>query len=576
MHTDFLVDTAPLGWARQIGFTDSNDYFGRVGRVSGVKADSKWHAAEVNLRAGLASQAYHPRMFSLSCIHMFDCGSHTNGPTHSYNIDEFKLVPVLSAARGFKLAVSAADMSGIKGFSWHWSTKPNEAADKQIDGVDKAVLCKSAPQGKAHLHIRAQDNAGNWGQTSHWPFLIDNSSPTVRPTGLWASNIAAASDLTLAVSDSGPAGVNPETLGVKVNGKAYALDPMLTRFDLASGAMRWEWALATGLFGGPVPNGQTLTVDAAPAADFAGNQAAGLRIVAKVDYGSDKEPPLPPEVKCLSQRVVCFDTFTKSVGQWANWGGRWTGIPARVFDKARGHHCLRVVNQRYNSTFGVYARSGAFSLDATPWVSFEYNFPKNVKVHFLAHVGDAWHAIAITSKTKGGDYKTVGAVPNVVADGQWHSTCFNLHDVLDAGIEGGLPSPDVHHLTIAAYQSLYNAAGAAYCVDSFAVFGPGSHRPVFDVSAVDPSGIKAYAFVMDRKPDTIPAKGRTVSSGRIAAPSLTAAGLHYFHVCAQDGAGNWSRPTHFPYHVASIPAPAKPKPKAEAAKPPKPAAKAAK
>ena len=576
VHTDFLVNTAPLGWARQIRFTDYNDYYGLVGSVSSAVADSKWHAAEVNLRASLASQAYHPRMFHVSCVHMADCGSLENGPTQSYHIDDFRIVPVLSATRGFKLAVSATDLSGIKGFSWHWSASPSEDADTQIDGVDKAVLCKAAPQGKAHLHIRAQDNAGNWGVTTHWPFMIDNTPPTARPTGLWAENIAGASDLTLAISDAGPAGVDPETLGVKVNGESSSFDPFFTRFDLASGALSWEWALATGLFSGPVANGTTITIQVPPLADFAGNQAGALKIVAKVAFDRDKEPPLPPEVVCLSQRTVCFDTFTKSLGQWANWGGRWCGIPARALDKGRGHHCVRVVNQHYNSTFGVYARTGAFDLDATPWVSFDYNLPKSVKVHFMAYVGKTWHAIALTSETKGSDYKTVGSVPNVVADGQWHSTCFNLREVLATGIEGGLPSKEVTHLTIAAYQSLYNAAGATYSIDNFAIFGTGSHKPVFDVSAVDPSGIKAYAFAMDQKQDTVPAKDRVVSSGRIAPSPLAAAGQYYLHVCAQDGAGNWSQATHFPYRVASVPASPKPKPTTEAPKIPKPPAEAAK
>jgi len=552
-QTDFLVNTAPHGWMRQIGFTDSSDHFGRLGSISGVIADSKWHGAEVNLRQILATQSYHPHMFHLSGLFLADCPGFTNGPTQQYHIDELIIAPVLSTVRGLKLEATACDPSGIQGLSWHWSAESAVDADQKIDGPSGEITCTSASEGKSYLHVRAQDNAGNWGPTSHWPFLIDSTPPAVAATGLWTRGIAASSQLTLKLTETGPAGVDPETLIVKVNGKDHKLDPLFTRYQVTAGTLSWHWPLATGLFGGPVPNGTTVTFELPSVADFAGNRAKPVQLGVKVDYGSDKEPPLPPEVTCMSQPVECFDTFTKSLGQWANWGGRWTGWPGRFFSKTRGHHFLRVKNKQYNSTFGVYVRSKPFDVAKTPWVSFEYNFPKTVKVHFLANVGGTLYAIKLTSATKQSSYPTIGSVPGIVPNSKWHTTRFNLRDVLTKGIKGGLPTTQISYLTIAAYQSLYNAAGARYYIDDFAIYGAGSHQPVFDVAAVDPSGIKACAYVMDTKPNTVPAKDKPVPSGRITPPPLTQPGHYYLHISVQDGAGNWSHPTHFPYHVATVP-----------------------
>ena len=281
-----------------------------------------------------------------------------------------------------------------------------------------------------------------------------------------------------------------------------------------------------------------------------------------MSYAQDREAPIAPEVACSSRHTECCDTFSRSLGQWANWGGRQAGMPGRVAPDGRGEPCMRVTNLSYNGSFGVYARSQPFSLAKTPWVSFDYNFPKKVKVHFLVYVAGRWHGIGLTSRTKQSDYKTVGSVPGVVADGTWRHAAFNLRDLLHKGIAGGLKDDRARYITIAAYQNLYNSKGTAYYIDNFCIFGPGSLEPAFDVAGVDPSGIKAYAYVMDQSPGTVPAKSQPVASASIKPPALKAAGLHYLHVCVQDGAGNWSAPAHVPYWVENAPPPPKkPRPK---------------
>ncbi len=70
----------------------------------------------------------------------------------------------------------------------------------------------------------------------------------------------------------------------------------------------------------------------------------------------------------------------------------------------------------------------------------------------------------------------------------------------------------------------------------------------FKWDAVDPSGIIGYSFILDQLPNTMP---DLISEGNITeqAYSNLSTGTYYFHIIAQDGAGNWSGPAHFEINV---------------------------
>jgi hypothetical protein len=69
------------------------------------------------------------------------------------------------------------------------------------------------------------------------------------------------------------------------------------------------------------------------------------------------------------------------------------------------------------------------------------------------------------------------------------------------------------------------------------------NNPVFEWVASDPSGVSGYSYELDRDPGTVP---DPVSEGSQTSAAFAgkADGTWYFHVRAQDGAGNWGETAH--------------------------------
>lgn len=80
-----------------------------------------------------------------------------------------------------------SDLSDIDGYSYLYDPNPNTTpdADKTDDDegewVEENITLVSyinVPDGIWYFHVRAKDNAGNWGNSNHYCFKIDLTSPT--------------------------------------------------------------------------------------------------------------------------------------------------------------------------------------------------------------------------------------------------------------------------------------------------------------------------------------------------------------------------------------------------------------
>ena len=73
-------------------------------------------------------------------------------------------------------------------------------------------------------------------------------------------------------------------------------------------------------------------------------------------------------------------------------------------------------------------------------------------------------------------------------------------------------------------------------------------------SPEDSSGIAGYSYSRDRSPDSIPPRRlMLLDRDRVAQAVVTEDGLWYFHLAAQDYAGNWSEPIHVPFFRDTTP-----------------------
>jgi len=91
------------------------------------------------------------------------------------------------------------------------------------------------------------------------------------------------------------------------------------------------------------------------------------------------------------------------------------------------------------------------------------------------------------------------------------------------------------------------SSGTHY-IDNFTVFGAGKNIPVFQWKAFDPTGIQGFSYQIDSKPDTVPDTTSEGNEREKTFPQLNA-GAWYLHLRAQDSAGNWGAPVHYPYYV---------------------------
>lgn len=70
------------------------------------------------------------------------------------------------------------DESGIAGYSYVLDQSPSTIPDKTIDTTKNSKSYSNIADGIWYFHIRAKDNAGNWGDVNHYKIKIDTTPPT--------------------------------------------------------------------------------------------------------------------------------------------------------------------------------------------------------------------------------------------------------------------------------------------------------------------------------------------------------------------------------------------------------------
>ena len=557
-------------------FTDRDAYTKRYTRVGEVIADGQWHHAELNLRRVLDGYDYCPNAHLVNQVRFGDWGYHGNGPRMAYHLDNVRLLPTVSGTSGFEVELRGTDAGGIKGFSFNWSGRPGGSPDTKIDAAPGKHIFKNIPEGRQYLHLRACDNAGNWTEPRYFSFLVDNTPPTVR--GLGVTDAALVLSVSDALSD-----IDPQSVRVKVNGTELPLNAVVTRrvapkqdkkvvatkeeavqppgpeYPPRPESFEWEWALARGPVDGPVPNGTKVGFEVKPIRDFAGNQAPGKRISWVVDYTKDKTPPPGPEVsqpfpaqeepgKLLSRPVL--ETFTTSLGEWDSLNEVGGGIPKRVRDPERQDYVLSITNTS-RGDMGTRMLETDYDAARFPLIGFDYKLPKKgyaFSFHLAAYVNGKWRVLELyrplrSTRTE----RRLRKVADAVRDGKWHVLTVNLHELLREE-DPGQSKYIVQRLAIVDWYSSRVPAGCVYYIDNFAVRPLGDSTPEFEFHAADASGIGAFSYEISRLAEVTPDEAPE-ATGTTAKFSGLAPGLWYFHVRAQDGAGNWGPASRVP-HVA--------------------------
>ena len=552
VSVDWLVT---LGSQSQpLKFTDVSPNKPRYGFVPGVVADNRWRHAEVNLRRFAEAVPAKRRQYNMSGLYIADGGYSANAPGASFELARVRLVPLRSAAKGFDVQWTASDISGIAGYSYAWSAKPDGVPEPKIMTREGRARFEGLPEGRLYLHVRAVDKAGNWSETRSRAFLMDNTPPAY----VTAAEARPADEVLKVRYRDRLAGVDASTILCRLDEPAQTAERVHVKYDYARNVYAWRWVEQAPARMGAVPDGAERLFHVSSCLDFAGNASAPRVFRMTIRHKADRTPPCAPVVRLLDHKMLSRRTY-ETGASLAPWGHRSYSLLERV-DRDRGDRCLRVraVNHR---RFGVYLHgpeAKAYDLDAYPWLCFDYRIPQKTRLALLINVSGRRFAVDLSGGPRPGYRRLKPRAFRAKADGQWRHAALNLGELVRD--QGGMrPGPLMRWLAIAREGNARK--GQEFWLDNVTILGPLRRLPGVRAKARDLTGIRGFVCAVTKRPDAEPDKPEMPTDRwRLTdAP----AGLSYIHVRARDGAGNLGRTAHVPL----VYEPAPPTPAGDATRP---------
>ncbi len=130
------------------------------------------------------------------------------------------------------------DTSGIAGYSYLIDNSSNTTPDTIMDTSGNAASGSNLAAGEWYLHVRALDNADNWGVADHFRVRIKaNSSPVLDPVG--DQSVIEGNLLQFTITASDPDGDN-----LSLNAGNIPNDAVFT--DMGDGTAGFRWQTGTG------------------------------------------------------------------------------------------------------------------------------------------------------------------------------------------------------------------------------------------------------------------------------------------------------------------------------------------
>lgn len=163
-----------LGWEGKpysIGFFDRDAKAPRLGTIADVTADEKWHLAQIPLLDWMKKARPDATNFQVESFGVADDGWLGNARGVQWHLDEFRAAPLIKEV--LRTQVSARDISGIKAVSYSLDQVADTQPDRAPEGGPKLEIpLGEREKGVWWLHVRAQNEAGKWSDTAHFPFVI--------------------------------------------------------------------------------------------------------------------------------------------------------------------------------------------------------------------------------------------------------------------------------------------------------------------------------------------------------------------------------------------------------------------
>lgn len=532
------------GTMKGIRFKDTDNNLPMIGAVPDVKDDNQWHTAEFNLYEMLRRDDPTAASYVVDQFVIADWNWRSNARGQTYHLDNFQLIPVVSAAEGLPLTWRAPDISGILGLAWLLSDEADRQPPQEVmlEGTRGALADIADHDG--WLHARVRDGAGNWSDTASARVLVDNTRPVAEPLSPPDGAVTATSAIELKLVDEGIAGIDPASVVLSVAGVDYAVKSRGMgglHYDSAASRLVWncEQVLPRQVV---LPDKKPVEVALKAARDYAGNPVRNLPSWSwTMDYSQDTTPPVIAELRSATHRTFLTNTFEDGLGGWANLGGaQGAAVELDTTTAVSGEASVKLTQQTDGGRMSAVITRAPFQADVHSVISFDYKVPQDVKLDLIVRMANGTeHAISFTDNPTG----ALARIPGVRPDNTWRHASFELEPILRRRQARG--SLDVAMLYWADRNTMDNPKGATAWFDNFVIGTVGTRAPVLRWKATDTTGIAGYSSVLDQQPGTIPPEEVATTSQAYRHDGTLEKGRWYFHLRAMDGAGNWGPTTHY-------------------------------
>ncbi len=520
------------GVTYSIQFTDKDNPAPRIGSVPTVIADNQWHHAEFNLGAMLREIKPDRAEYRVDSLFIGDGGWMGNARGVQYWLDNFQFVPLVKATP-LQATVAVDDVTGVKGVSWVLDENPKTPVPEQVKASTNKIELTGT--GRKWLHVRAQNGAGEWSPALDVPLWLSEGAPKVAVNDISPPNGAHIVPAALEIPLRAEGGIKSETIKLTVAGHEFDTKDNALTYNKEASKIIWDAAQALISGNMKVPeNGARVDWKLAPVTDFLGIAAEPAEGHWINDFAADKSGPRV----ILSSDTHALYFFDDGEGdlQWSAGEGSKVG----KVERENGGHAARFTTATAGAAFVVDANLPQASVwDPRKYglISFDYKLPPeaNVTLRLRFSNGRSWPLNFAGEKSE----RSIGTIPDIVADGKWHTATFNLGDFLERDRSSRNSTITGFGFTDAAMKT---PANVSWELDNFLIQQAGGKEAKLSWRAQDLSGVKAYRVAWNQLPNTEPTEAATETSRTVQAES----GLYYMHLQAQDGAGNWGPVAHVP------------------------------
>ncbi len=530
-----------------------------IGAISDVVADSTWRRATLDVFDAFWRSKPFDLSGGLQWIGFGDFGWPSSREGDEYHIDNFRMVPVVSCRNGLELKWKANDPLGVAGYAFRWSDTPEGEAPLEVLATDGGRRFEGLAEGRAYLHIRAVDRAGNWGPSRCYAFIIDNTPPAAPRITPQPGSSTVPYRFSVAAPDA--YGPDPAALRLVVNGQVLTMNHASLTSATRS-AISWDLTRVPETIK-TIPNGTKVPFVLSGVRDFAGNAVEPIQGFWTMDYSRDRTPPQRVEFDIASAKVALVRRFDRDLDGAAAYGSCRV---ERVLSNDAASHVL-LLTPAARSPYGAAFSHPPIDLAETGILSVDVRLPSErdtyvdllvtgVGFRFKVRMGDP----PPEGTEQGADgYTPAGVMNGAAASGGWHTQWIDLYAAARKAFPK-LTSWKVTNIQIGRACEPYSARPVY--LDNLMVYGYGASPMKLKLRSRDLTGLSGYMVTVGQTNVPEPRNGKDA-----AAPAREVnhkadeferplePGVWFVKAYACDNNGNWSQvPGVLPYVVAGAPA----------------------